>query len=212
MSASHPRIRQGKQRHHVRSILGQSTEAHLGVAELSFDHAEGVFNLRPYLSLAFLDLAFRLIQDTVLAMFLVGAAPSRDLPDNLATFMFRELFDAGIPGIGEHHVLAAVQQLVELGDIRDIRRRVPPSCAPSRNPRRRQYALSPQSSVGCPSWSDAFPGRAGRLCSWSNWAHGSAWHRRWCPGATTVLDRPGNHWSTPESLPLTHASPAGGGS
>jgi len=81
-----------------------------------------MLDLRPHLGLGFLDLADRRVQDTALAMFLVGTAPSRDLPDDLTAFMFRALLDPGIAGIGAHHVFLAVQQFVDLGDVRDIRR------------------------------------------------------------------------------------------
>ncbi|MCY1241744.1 hypothetical protein D9M72_546640 [compost metagenome] len=79
-----------------------------------------MLDLRPHLGLGFLDLANRFVQGTALAQFLVGAAPGRNLPDDLATFMFRALFNAGIPGAGAHYVFLAVQQFVDLGDVRDI--------------------------------------------------------------------------------------------
>lgn len=56
-------------------------------------------------------------------MFLVGTAPGRDLPDDLATVMLRTLLDPGVTSIGTHHVLLVVQQFVDLCNVRNIGRR-----------------------------------------------------------------------------------------
>lgn len=70
MSAGHPQIRQGKQRYHLRRILGQSSEAHLRIAKLLFDYAERVFDLGTDLGLGLLDLAQCFVQGTALPCFL----------------------------------------------------------------------------------------------------------------------------------------------
>lgn len=74
------------------------------------------------LGLGLLDLADRFVQDTALSMLFVRAALLRDLPDGLAPAMRFTLLDPGITCIGAYHVLCAMQQLVDLADIRNIRR------------------------------------------------------------------------------------------
>ena len=123
MSASHPQIRQRKQRQQLCRVLGQATEARLHITELALDHPERVFDLRPYLRLGFFDLALGFVQNTALAQFLVAAAPGGYLPDDLATFMLRALLHSGITGIGTDYVFVAVQQLIDLRDICHIGRR-----------------------------------------------------------------------------------------
>lgn len=54
---------------------------------------------------------------------LVGAAPGRDLPDDRTPFMLGTLLDPGVARIGTDHVLLAVQQSVDLGDIGHVGRR-----------------------------------------------------------------------------------------
>src|SRR5690606_40105245 len=63
-------------------VLGQATEAHLGVAELALDHPERVLDLGSYLRLGLLDLAFGLVQGTAFAQLLIGTAARRDLPNH----------------------------------------------------------------------------------------------------------------------------------
>jgi len=46
MSARHPQIRQRKQCHPQRGVLGQPTEARLHITELTLDHSEWLFDLR----------------------------------------------------------------------------------------------------------------------------------------------------------------------
>lgn len=53
MSASHPQIRQRKQRHQLCHVLDQTTEARLHITELTLDHSEREFDLRPYLRFGF---------------------------------------------------------------------------------------------------------------------------------------------------------------
>jgi hypothetical protein len=120
MPTGHPQIRQCEQRHHLRRILGQATEAHFHITKLAFDHSERVLDLRPYLRLGFFDFALGFVQSAALAQFLVNAAPGRDLPDDLATVMPWTLLDPGVTGIGTHHVLFAVQQSVDLRNVRNI--------------------------------------------------------------------------------------------
>lgn len=82
-----------------------------------------MLDLRPNLGLGFLDLADRFVQDTALSMLFVRAALRRDLPDGLAPAMRFTLLDPGITCISAYHALFAMQQLVDLADIRNIRRR-----------------------------------------------------------------------------------------
>ena len=56
MSARHPQVRQGEQRHQLRSVFDQATEARLHITELTLDHPERVLDLGPYLRLGLLDL------------------------------------------------------------------------------------------------------------------------------------------------------------
>lgn len=90
------------------------------VTELSFDHADRMPNLRSHLNLDLLDIARCFVQNTALAMRLGGAAPNRDLPDNLPPGMFFPLLAPGIIGIGAHHAFLVVQQFLYPGDAHDI--------------------------------------------------------------------------------------------
>ncbi|MCY1307940.1 hypothetical protein D9M70_579080 [compost metagenome] len=56
-------------------------------------------------------------------MLLVGAAPGRNLPDDLPTIMLGALFDTGVAGIGTDDVLRAMQQFVDLGNVCNVGRR-----------------------------------------------------------------------------------------
>ena len=123
MSACHPQVRQREQRHQLRSILGQATEARLHITELPLDHPKRVLNLGPYLSLGFLDLASGFVQRAALAQLFVSAAPCCHLPNHFAAIMLGTLLDAGITRIGADHVFLAMQQLVDLGDVRHVSRR-----------------------------------------------------------------------------------------
>ena len=51
MPPRHPQIRQRKQRNQLCGVLGQATEAHLGVTKLALDHPEWMFDLATYLRL-----------------------------------------------------------------------------------------------------------------------------------------------------------------
>ncbi|GLK61744.1 hypothetical protein GCM10017624_39080 [Azotobacter vinelandii] len=82
-----------------------------------------MLDLRPHLRLGFLDPAFDAIQDTALAMPLVGAAASRDLPDDFPSGMLRTFLDTDIGRIETDQVFLAMQHLVDLGDIRHVGRR-----------------------------------------------------------------------------------------
>lgn len=104
----------------MRGVLGQFAEPHLYVAKLPFDHAKWVFDLRSHLSLGFLDPVDHFVQGIALAMLLVGVASSRNMPDDLATFMFRTLFRPAIPGVSAYHMLLVVQQFADLGDVRNV--------------------------------------------------------------------------------------------
>lgn len=79
-----------------------------------------MLNLRAGLRFGFLEAAVCLVQCAFLAVLFVRAAPSRDLPDDLAPLMLLALLDARITGVSRHHVLFAMQQLVHLGDVRNI--------------------------------------------------------------------------------------------
>lgn len=68
--------------------------------------------------LGLLDLALGFVQGAAFIEHLVGAAACCDLPDHFSVGMLGALFDAGVAGIGADDVLVAVQQLVDVGDIR----------------------------------------------------------------------------------------------
>jgi len=123
MSARHPQVRQSEQRHQLRRVLRQTTEAHLHITELALDHPERMLDLGSYLSLGLLNLALGFVQSTALIKLLVSTTAGGDLPDDLPAFMFRAFLDAGVTRVGTDHVLIAVQQLIDLGDIGHVGRR-----------------------------------------------------------------------------------------
>ena len=82
-----------------------------------------MLNLGANLNLGFLDLAYRFVQRAAFAVFFVGAAAGRNLPDDLASRMFFALLDAGITHISANHVLTTVQPFADLGYVRDVGRR-----------------------------------------------------------------------------------------
>lgn len=123
MSARHPQVRQREQRHQLRRVLRQTTEAHLHITELALDHPERMLDLGSYLSLGLLNLALGFVQSTALIKLLVSTTAGGDLPDGLPAFMFRAFLDAGVTRVGTDHVLIAVQQLIDLGDIGHVGRR-----------------------------------------------------------------------------------------
>ena len=100
------------------SVPHQPSETYLGVAELPLDHAKRGLYLRSHLRLGLLDLALGFVQGAAFIEHLVGAAACCDLPDHFSVGMLGALFDAGVAGIGTDDVLVAVQQFVDLGDIR----------------------------------------------------------------------------------------------
>lgn len=97
MSTCHPQVRQGYECEHLYRVLHQATKPYLGVTKLAFDHAKRMLDLRACLRFGFLDAAVCLVQCTFLAVLFVRAAPSRDLPDDLAPLMLLALLDARIP-------------------------------------------------------------------------------------------------------------------
>ncbi|MNO96536.1 hypothetical protein D3C76_882100 [compost metagenome] len=66
----------------LRGVLRQVPQAYFYVAELPLDHPERVFSLGPHLRLGLLDRASHPVQHMAFAVFLVGAAPGRYLPDD----------------------------------------------------------------------------------------------------------------------------------
>lgn len=74
MSASHPQIRQCKQRGQLCRVLVQATKARLHIIEMAPDHREWVFDLGPDLRLGFFDVALGFLQGAALVQFLVGVA------------------------------------------------------------------------------------------------------------------------------------------
>lgn len=97
-------------------------EAHFHTIELTLDHSKWMLFLRPHLSHGLRGPADRFVQGTMLAQFLVGTASCFNLPDERAPCMRSALLNSGIKGIGTHYVSLAVQQLIDLGIARDIRR------------------------------------------------------------------------------------------
>jgi len=70
MSARHPQVRQREQRHQLRRVLRQTTEAHLHITELALDYPERMLDLGSYLSLGLLNLARALYKALRLSSFL----------------------------------------------------------------------------------------------------------------------------------------------
>lgn len=102
------------------SFSGQASETSFQITELTLDHPERVFNFRPDLRFGFFDLSLGIVKGAALAPLLVGAAPCRDVPDDLATIMLGTLLIAGIAGIGTDRFFVAVQQFIDLSDIGHI--------------------------------------------------------------------------------------------
>lgn len=75
-----------------------------------------MFGLGANLGLGFLDFADHLVQNTALSVLFVSAAPSGNLPNNLAPSMFFELLGPGVTCLGADYIFLAVQQF---GDLRD---------------------------------------------------------------------------------------------
>lgn len=119
-----------------------------------------MLDLGARLRLGSLDLALHSVQQAAFSVQLVGAAARCNLPDDLASFVLGPFLHPVIASIGMHRLLFAMQQPVDLSHVRHVGR-----CA--------YHAMH---QTGC---------RACRPCSSSNWEHGSAWRRRWCPGAAT---------------------------
>jgi hypothetical protein len=111
MSTRHPQVRQCEQRHQLRGVLGQATEAHLHVSELALDHPKRVLNLGPHLRLGLFDPALGFVHGTAFIEFLVGATTSRDLSDDCAASMLGALFNAGVARIGADDALVTVSSL-----------------------------------------------------------------------------------------------------
>ena len=92
-------------------------------SQLMLDHPERMLDLGAYLGLGFLDLALGFVQHAALTLLPVRTAAGRYLPDHLPAFMFRALLYAGVTRVGPNPVFLAVQQLVDLSDIRYVGRR-----------------------------------------------------------------------------------------
>src|SRR3546814_15483455 len=105
MSAHHPQVRQREQRHQLRRVLRQTTEANLHITELALDHPERMLDLGSYLSLGVVNRARGFVQSTALIRLLVSTTAGGDLPDDLPAFMFRALLDAGVTRVGTDPVL-----------------------------------------------------------------------------------------------------------
>lgn len=116
----HPQVRQREQCHQLRRVLPQAAEARLHITELALDHPERVFELRAQLRLGLFDLAIGFVQGATLIQLLVSTTVCRDLSDYLSPTMLSTFLDAGITGIGADHVLRAVQQFVDLSNIRNV--------------------------------------------------------------------------------------------
>ncbi len=76
-----------------------------------------MLDLGPFLSFALLDLALGLVEGAAFIEPGICAAPRRDLPDDLTTFMLFALLDTGVSSVRIHCIFFTVQQL---GDLRDI--------------------------------------------------------------------------------------------
>ena len=64
MSVDHPQIRRCNQCHHLRGVLGQSTETRLHIIERAFDPLAWVFDLGPNLRLGHLDFTLGFVPST----------------------------------------------------------------------------------------------------------------------------------------------------
>lgn len=76
MSAGRPQVRQGEQRYQLSGVLGQTPEAHFGVAELPFDHPEGCSTLARTCAFAFSILRLALYRALRLFSFLCAGLRS----------------------------------------------------------------------------------------------------------------------------------------
>ena len=91
-------------------------KAYVAVIEPPFDHPERVLNLGAHPCLSHLDLMLHPTQYAALTVPHIGTA-RRDLPDGLATLMFRPLLYAGGTGIA-HISFFAVEQPINQSNVR----------------------------------------------------------------------------------------------
>ena len=117
VAACHPQIGEREQRRQLRGVLLQSTVPHLDEAELTLDHPEWVFHLRPQARLQSLDLIERAAPCRI-RQGPAFARSHRHLPCHARSFW--PLAGALVTGISEHDRLFAMQQSVTLGDVIDV--------------------------------------------------------------------------------------------
>lgn len=84
---------------------------------MPLDYTKWMLDLGPCLSFAVLDLALGLVEHAAFIEPGIRAAPRRDLPDDLTTFMLFTLLDTGVSSVCIHRAFFAVEQF---GDLRDI--------------------------------------------------------------------------------------------
>lgn len=102
--------------HYIRTSLSFASKCRRAILE----QPKQMLYLDAHPGLGLLDFTNRLVQRAAFAVFLVGAAQRRNLLDDLASYMLFAFFDPGIASISAHHVLRAMRQFVDLGDVRDI--------------------------------------------------------------------------------------------
>lgn len=109
-SSHHPEVGLGEQSVKLCGVLGQSPVAHLGVAELPLDDAEGVLDLGADTGLGVFQL-FHHFSRRGVGQRPTLARPHGDVPVHVPVFELLALVDALIAGIRVHLLFLAVQQL-----------------------------------------------------------------------------------------------------
>ena len=115
----HPQVAQRKQRDQLRRVFEQAPIPSLAIAELAFDHPEGVFHLGPNAGLDLLQLVDQGVYSFAL---LQSPAPARhhgNLPVHTGVLRLNllALGDAAVAGVCEYNIFFTVQQSVRLCDV-----------------------------------------------------------------------------------------------
>jgi hypothetical protein len=119
----HPQVRQCEQGRLLGDVFRQATKAYFRVAKLALDHAKGMFNLGPHLRFGVFDLASHTPDQTLFSVLSIAAGTRGNRPNPRAVLMLSTLLHTGITRIAAHVSFLTMQQLIDLSDVRHIRRR-----------------------------------------------------------------------------------------
>jgi hypothetical protein len=115
----HPQVAQRKQRDQLRRVFDQAPIPSLAIAELAFDHPEGVFHLGPNAGLDLLQLVDQGVYSFALLQSPALTRHHGNLPVNPGVLRLNllALGDAAVAGICEYNIFFNVQQSVRLCDV-----------------------------------------------------------------------------------------------